>query len=139
MWQPPDNPDPDKILSEAVADGSNGRPGIALQKFLWFHAHATRYNRGLYGVRLSFALSYWLDLASRFEPAFRAFIRTRDETESKFLENSTNFELFHDIAALNRRLDEGKKRTANIFQWVACRDMVKWTPIFGQRMGLNKR
>jgi hypothetical protein len=121
VWQPPDNPNPHAILHEAVHDGRTGHPDVALQKFLWFHEHATQFERGLYGVRLSFALGYWMDLASRYAPALDALVRTRDETESKYLEDPTNFELFHDLASLNSYLGEGE-RTATIFIRVASSD-----------------
>lgn len=121
MWQPPDNPDPHKILNEAVDDSGNGRPEIALQKFLWFHEHATRFKRSLSAVRLSFALGYWMELAAHYEPAFQAFVRTRDETQVRYLADPESFELFHDIASLNRYLNE-REKTAKLFEWIASQD-----------------
>lgn len=119
MWQPPLNPDPSAILDEAIADGRGGQPQTALAKFLWFHNNATRYERGLSAVRLSFALSYWLDLAAHYKPALDAIIYTRDETEAAFRENPTDFQLFHDLASLNARLDAGD-RTARLFMEIAA-------------------
>lgn len=121
MWRPPIRPDADKILGEAVDDGRQGRPEIALAKFLWFHESATRYEPGLSAVRLSFALGYWMDLASRYKPALEAFVRVRDQTESAFRKDCTNFNLFQDIASLNGYLDE-RERTAKLFLDVASKD-----------------
>jgi hypothetical protein len=114
MWTPPPDPDPSAILDGAVSDTKNGLHVQALEKFLWFHHNALRYCNSLYGVRLSFALSYWMDLAAVYPPALTAFVRTRDETEAAFRANSQDFHLFHDLAALNRSLGQGA-RTADVF------------------------
>lgn len=104
-WNPPDSPDPHAILNEAVADTRAGRYSVALEKHVWFHANALKYEQGLAGVRLSFALSYWHDLALRFPPAMESLSAARDESESKFLANGFQFNQFHDLAALNRTLN----------------------------------
>ncbi|MFO1093722.1 MAG: hypothetical protein U0992_10475 [Planctomycetaceae bacterium] len=77
MWQPPYDPDPSDILQEAVDDSRDGRSELALTKFLWFHGNALHYEPSLLGVRLSFALSYWLDFASEYKPAMDAYLRVR--------------------------------------------------------------
>ena len=117
-WTPPDNPDPFDILHTAVDDTRDGLHERALAKFLWFHHNALRYDRALSAVRLSFALGYWWDLAEVYPPARDAFIRTRDETEATFRRDHWNFDLFHDIASLNRQLGE-ELRTADLFKYVA--------------------
>jgi hypothetical protein len=121
MWRPPDDPDPHEILHEAVADGRNGHPEIALAKFLWFHENATSYEPSLSAVRVSFALGYWMDLASSYRPALDAFVRVRDETESAFRKNWTDFNRFKDVASMNARLGE-RERTATLFLAVASQD-----------------
>jgi hypothetical protein len=93
----------------------------ALTKFLWYHAHALRHEPSQYGVRLSFALGYWLELAAVFPPARDAFIRIRDEAEQAFRDDPAKFALFHDVASLNRHLGEGV-RTADLFAEVVRRD-----------------
>lgn len=113
-WTPPDNPDPSGILHSAVSDTRDGSHAQALAKFLWFHHNALRYDCALCGVRLSFALSYWMELAAVYPPARAAFIRTRDESEAAFRGEPSRSELFHDLAALNKRLGEGA-RTADLF------------------------
>jgi hypothetical protein len=114
MWTPPDDPDPSRILHSAVSDTRDGLHAQALAKFLWFHNNALRHNRAFYGVRLSFALSYWMGLAAIYPPARAAFAQTRDETEAAFRGDSSRFELFHDLAALNEHLGDGE-RTADLF------------------------
>jgi hypothetical protein len=118
MWTPPDEPNPQAVLDSALSDTRAGLHAQALAKFLWFHHNALRYQSSLYGVRLSFALSYWTELAAVYPPARAAFIRTRDETEAAFRADRSNFERFHDLASLNQYLGEGT-RTANLFVDIA--------------------
>ncbi len=72
------------------------------------------------GVRLSYAISQWLALATRFRPALEAFIKLRDEKEIAFRANSSDFDSFMDVHTLNHNLDEDRrtialfKETANI-------------------------
>lgn len=120
-WTPPDSPDPSSILHSAVADTQSGAHEDALAKLLWFHHNALRHDRAWFGVRLSFALSYWLQLAEVYAPARDAFVRTRDEAESAF-RGGSNFDLFCDLAAMNRELgDIG--RTADAFAEVSRRSI----------------
>jgi hypothetical protein len=120
-WTPPDDPDPSQILDSAESDTRDGLHSQALVKFLWFHHNALRHRSALYGVRLSFALSSWMELASVYPPARAAFIRTRDETEAAFRNQPSSFELFHDLAALNRELGD-RPRTADLFVSTAQAD-----------------
>jgi hypothetical protein len=117
-WHPPNDPRPSEILHSAVRDTREGRHAQALAKFLWFHNNALKFELGQGGVRLSFALGYWMELASLWPPALDAFLRTRNETEVAFFDKPAEFDLFHDLAAMNDRLGQGI-RTANIFEYVA--------------------
>jgi hypothetical protein len=49
VWTAPASPDPQQILREAVDDAAARRYDVALEKQLWFHNNAVRYNRGLTG------------------------------------------------------------------------------------------
>lgn len=117
-WTPPDAPDPDAILDSANTDTRDGSYADALAKFLWFHHNALRYEPALRGVRLSFALSYWLRLADAYPPARTAFLRTRDEAEAAVAADPTDFDRFRDLAAMNRSLGD-HRRTADVFGRVA--------------------
>ena len=128
-WPPDPEPDPSAVLNGALNDTRNGAHDQALAKFLWFHHHALRHKPSLYGVRLSFALSYWTELAAVFPPAAVALVRTRDETEAAFNRMDTTarggragYELFHDLASLNEYLDD-RARTANLFARTAMDDL----------------
>lgn len=121
VWIPPDDPNPFEILHSAVDDTRAGSYEQALAKFHWFHKNALQHDRGLGAVRLSFALSYWLDLAVAYPLARDAFIRTRDEAELAFRNDPSNFDLFHEVASFNDLLGDGI-RTADMFAKVAESD-----------------
>jgi hypothetical protein len=107
--------DPHAVLREAVALMRQGRYAEALQKHLWFHDHALDHTPALAGVRLSFALSYWLELAEHYPVARQALVAIRDR-KAKALEDGTGHPgLFHDVAAINGYLHEDPA-TAALFK-----------------------
>lgn len=116
-WQPTDASIPSATLKSAEIDSREGRYEDALAKFLWFH-EASRAEIGMGGVRLSFALSSWMGLATRYRPALVEFIQLRDALESRCRANGGDFDSFHDVAALNRCLDDDR-RTINLFLEIA--------------------
>jgi hypothetical protein len=105
-WRPPAKPDPQAILREAHADGRAKRYDIALAKHEWFHANALSIEPSLSGVRLSFALSYWHELAKEYPPALTKLKEIRDRAKSNVMEGKEVFESFLELAAINRTLDE---------------------------------
>jgi hypothetical protein len=111
-WAPPEDPRPSQILREAQDDALAGRYEVALEKHLWFHRNALRYEQGLRGVRLSFALGYWARLADEYPPARAALEGVRDEAWAGVmpaLSPTTAFESFQEFAAINRTLrDDGR-------------------------------
>jgi hypothetical protein len=119
-WAPPDDPNPSEILTSAAGDTRDGSYAQALAKFLWFHHNALRHDSALSAVRLSFGVGLWMQLAAVYPPARAALVRTRDETEARFRADTSSFELFHELAALNTHLGDGG-RTADLFV-VAARD-----------------
>jgi hypothetical protein len=65
-------------------------------------------------VRLSFALSYWLQLAQTHPPAMAALKAARDAAQRNVLEGAPGFDAFADFAALNRTLGE-ERLTRDVF------------------------
>ena len=66
------------------------------------------------GVRLSYALDMWFDLAKNYSPAMDAFIELRNSNKETLLEGKGSFDNFHDLSAFNRTLDEDED-TFNVF------------------------
>lgn len=116
-WEPPANPDPEKILREAGKDVRANNYKIALDKHVWFHNNALKFRQSLYGVRLSFALSDWLDLANKYEPAMMALKNTRDLACENAKKNISIYANYHDCASINRKLNENHI-SVDIFKWL---------------------
>jgi hypothetical protein len=119
-WIPPANVDVNKLLSEARADARAGRNDVALQKFVWFHEHAMEKNKALAGVRLSFALNYWFDLAKDYPPAMEALKATRDDAGRRALKEK-DAQPFQDFITINRKLNEESK-SVDLFLDIAEKD-----------------
>jgi len=98
--------DPQVVLREAVALMRQGRHAESLQKHLWFHDHALEHQLALAGVRLSFALAYWLELAASYPEALQALTAVRDRKARALTDGTGSFELFHDVAAINGYLHQ---------------------------------
>lgn len=113
-WQPPDDPDPFVILHEASDDTRDERFDVALKKFRWFHENATRIQPSLSGVRRSFALAYWMELAELHAPAMDAFLEIRNRTEERFRLDYASYDLFADISSMNQRTSD-EQRTVDLF------------------------
>lgn len=83
-----------------------GRHSEALEHFLWFHDHALEEDGSYSGVRLSFALGYWLELAAVHPPALDAFRDRRDTALAMLRAGQLSRGLFHDVEAMSEKLGE---------------------------------
>jgi hypothetical protein len=104
--------DPQMVLREAASLRRRGRYAESLQKHLWFHDHALEHNPALAGVRLSFALADWLELAESYPEAMQALIAIRDRKTKALTDGKGTFELFHDVSAINGYLHEEQQTVA---------------------------
>jgi hypothetical protein len=107
--------DMQKYLSDTQALVRDGKHKEALDRFMWFHDHALEHQPSMYGVRLSFALSYWKQLGDVYPPALVALKNTRDVKTDVLVKKNGNHNLFHDVMALNRTLGEDAK-TVDLFR-----------------------
>ena len=97
--------DPGKILQRGRAAALEGRFEDALRDYIWFHDHALEHDRSYYGVRLSFALAYWTDLAEAY-PEARAALEQIKQRKDELLSGGTEGRtLFHDIVRINENLN----------------------------------
>ena len=104
-----------KYLNDKQTLVRDGKHEEALERFIWFHDHALEHQPSMYGVRLSFALSYWKQLGDVYPPALTALKTTRDYKTDLFVQNKGNRNLFHDVMALNRTLGQDIK-TVDLFR-----------------------
>jgi hypothetical protein len=116
-WTPPLNPDPEQILREADADTSARRYEDALAKHVWFHQNALKLSPSLRGVRLSFALSSWVELGAVYPPALAKLQSIRDENAAKVCEGGHVREAFNDFESINKTLGNEDK-TKDVFLWL---------------------
>jgi hypothetical protein len=93
-------------LDAARKLASQGKFKASLQKHIWFHNHALNVCESYYGIRLSFALADWMDLAGKYPPALSALKRIRDEKTKRLLAGKTDRSLFHDVESINERLNK---------------------------------
>jgi hypothetical protein len=98
--------DPRNRLTTAQAAANVGDYETALSEHIWFHHHALEYQPSLYGVRLSFALSYWKKLGDVYPPAMVALRKIRDDKTASLLRGEADREIFHDVASINKYLEE---------------------------------
>jgi hypothetical protein len=106
--------DPSARLQRGQEAAAAGRYEDALRDYIWFHEHALEHEPSLYGVRLSFALWYWIELANEYPEARIALKRVRDEKTARLLNGDTNRDLFHDVESINDRL-ENEEATYELF------------------------
>lgn len=129
-WTPPENPDPQAILREARSDRDAKRYEVALAKHLWFHQNALSIQHSLYGVRLSFALSAWHDLAEQYPPALEKLKEIRDQAAEDVMQGKEVRESFHDMAAINRTLGE-EALTKDTFEALDRKNPAAAKQVFG--------
>ena len=104
-----------KYLSDTQEMVRQGKHKEALERHIWFHDHALEHDIAMYGVRLSFALSYWKELGDVYPPAKKALIEIRDRKTHQIEKGEGNASLFHDVASLNETLEEESK-TIKLFK-----------------------
>jgi len=121
--------EPIRALRDAEADRRAGRYRGALEKHIWFHECAEQADRGLVGVRLSFALAEWYQLGLAFPPAMDALIESRDRAETAYKYDLLQVDGFRDAAAINRALG-CIERTAELFRFVAESDPSKASKVY---------
>ena len=106
--------DPREHLQRGQEAAAAGRYEEALRDYVWFHEHALEHEPALYGVRLSFALWYWMELASVYPEARTALQRIRDAKTARLLNGETERDLFHDVESINERL-QNEEATYELF------------------------
>ncbi len=114
-WIPPENPSPAAILDQAGDDARNGRYREALAKHVWFHQNALSYDRSMGGVRVSFALTDWLNLGKVYPRAAAELSAIRDQAQQDSLNGHGVPQSFSDLSSINRALGE-ESITAEVFQ-----------------------
>lgn len=93
-------------LAAARRLAAEGKFEQALEKHVWFHNHALEERPSYYGVRLSYALSDWVELGKRYPQALVTLRDIGEEKTARLLAGEANWELFHDVESINDHLNE---------------------------------
>jgi hypothetical protein len=83
-----------------------GRYEESLRELIWFFEHALEEDPAMHGVRLSFALGYWADLAQKYAPARAALDALRERGAERLLSRQGDRALFHDVASIDHALGQ---------------------------------
>ncbi len=94
-----------EILQEASSLAGQGLYEQALQRHIWYHHHALAFQPSQAGVRLSFALIQWMELARRYPKAKDALVEIRDQCAGEFSVGGS-FALFTEVNFINKALKE---------------------------------
>jgi hypothetical protein len=112
---------PKSVLREARQLVKAHDYATALEKYIWFHDHALSADPSFAGVRLSYAITEWVELGEHYPPARKALEKMRDAKTEALVQGTGDAHLFHDVAAINRELGQSK-RTSDLFKIVAATD-----------------
>ena len=93
----------DEALDQAREYAAEGKFEEALEKHIWYHNHALEINQAHYGVRLSYALSDWIELGKKYRKALDALKDIRDKKVARLVAGENNWLLFHEIVAINHQ------------------------------------
>jgi hypothetical protein len=121
--------DPSEVLDEARKLKEVGLFEAALEKHLWVHHESLRVCSAFRGVRLSFALGYWKDLANEYPPALNAMREIRDRNLEAIRSGNALGQCYLDAVALNRELED-HNLNAELFEALVAFDKAKAEKLF---------
>lgn len=120
-WVPPDEVNSQSLmnlLQSIKQDRLAGDHKTALAKHVWYH-RASRTVPAQAGVRMSFAMGDWVELAKAYPKAFDAMRELRDEAgeiiKSDVPDNEV-FAAFRDLIVFNQKLNEVDE-SIKLFAW----------------------
>jgi hypothetical protein len=117
---PGEKPNFPKILEEAKSLTATGHYAEALQRFLWEHRHAPESDDSYQKiVRLTSALTDWVELGRRYAPAKQALLEIRDADTREIAAGRGYGDLFQTVQAINRELQDDDAT------WALFKTMVK--------------
>jgi predicted Ser/Thr protein kinase len=123
-WSPAiaagEKPDYQKILNDAKDLTDHGQYEEALQRLNWYFNHS-KFEPGQGAVRLSFALSSWMELGRRYPKARQALIEIRDHDTREIIEGRGYSELVQEVQAINHELQDDDSTYA-LFKTIRAKD-----------------
>src|SRR5688572_13955457 len=92
--------------SKAKRAFKQGKYEEALRHHISFHDNILKTEPAMYGVRLSFALSAWIELGQKYPAALVALKDVRDKKTARLAGGEQSSALFHDVESINQYLGE---------------------------------
>jgi hypothetical protein len=102
---------------KAMKSFEQGKYEEALRHHISFHDTILKTEPAMYGVRLSFALSSWVDLGKKYPVALTALKDIRDNKTVRLAGGKESVELFHDVESINEHLGE-EAATVSLFKTI---------------------
>ncbi len=116
-------PDLNAIRDQIKSLTKTGDYEEALQRQLWYFLHADEFDESA-AMRLSFGITHWKELATRYSKAKLALVELRDERARHLAGGAgTNdaFKVFQEVSALDRQLGE-EAATVSLFKSLQQQD-----------------
>jgi len=95
-----------RALERAEQCAREGNYAEALRLHIWYHKNALKYDPAQYGVRLSFALSDWADLARAYPPALHALLSIRNQTLTTYGKDPSDAHMYGEVLSIDLALDD---------------------------------
>jgi len=118
-----------RALEDARRLAKHGDYEGALAKHVWFHDHALEIRPSYSGVRLSFALDYWVALGNKYPKALEKLKNIRDNKTARLLSVDLDWHLFQDVASINQHLGENPA-TVKLFKQLEATNAVFASAIY---------
>jgi serine/threonine protein kinase len=104
---PGEKPDLQKILDEAKDLTGKGRYEESLQRHIWYRNHEPEFGDSYQKVvRITSALSEWVELGRRYPKAKAALLEIRDQETRALSQGKGYADMFTEVQAINRELQD---------------------------------
>lgn len=103
-------------LNRIIRLTKNGQYQEALEQHIWFH-EASKSAASMAGVRLSYAIDAWVNLAKKYPPASEALYELRNKYRDTLLSGEGGFEEFLNLSSINQYLQD-QNETYNVFMFL---------------------
>jgi len=98
----------EELPSEAMIDYYKADYASAHVKYEWYFENAEKLKPSLRGVRVSFCLAGWVEVAKKYPPAMKRIIELKENALNNFNEKNS-IDAFRDFSCISRYLETGNE------------------------------
>lgn len=98
--------DVSKALADAQEFNREGKYEEALERHVWYHENALRYDPAQAGVRLSFALMDWVELTQKYPRSLDALKQERDKAEAIYHKDPSDRLQYEDAMSIDFAIND---------------------------------